>query len=144
MEFFDHFEHTIDAKGRLVLPAAYRAAFAEGGIVTYLGRYAALFTPDGWDRYRRKLENDSSFTRVQLQYLFAFASPFNPDAQHRVPLNRKLRELVGIDRKITIVGSGSHAAIYSREAWEDIERRAHAVDESGLDMVEKFDELGFL
>ena len=54
MEFFDQFEHTIDDKGRLVLPAAYREAFVGGGFLTLLGDNAALFTSDGWEKYRRR------------------------------------------------------------------------------------------
>ena len=74
MEFFDQFEHTIDDKGRLVLPAAYREAFVGGGFLTLLGDNAALFTKDGWEKYRRRLELQGNFTRHQLQYLFSTAS----------------------------------------------------------------------
>lgn len=144
MEFFDQFEHTIDDKGRLVLPAAYRAAFAEGGFVTYMGEYAALFTEEGWQQYRRRLELSGSFDRQELQVLFSFASPFAPDAQHRIALGSRLRSRVGLEREVSIVGSGSHAAIYPRDAWARIEEQAAAPDADGETLVDKFRGLGFL
>lgn len=144
MEFFDQFEHTIDDKGRLVLPSAYRAAFAEGGFLTFLGEYAALFTTDGWEQYRRRLELSGNFTRQQLQYVLSFVSPFVPDSQHRIAMNSRLRSTVGLEREVSIVGSGSHAAIYPRPVWREIEARATAADADGLTLADKFRELDFL
>jgi MraZ protein len=144
MEFFDQFEHTIDDKGRLVLPAAYREAFVGGGFLTLLGDNAALFTRDGWEKYRRKLELQGDFTRHQLQYLFSFVSPFTPDSQHRIVVNARLRAKVGLEREVSIVGSGSHAAIYPRDAWGRIEAEATAADAEGLTLVDKFNALDFL
>lgn len=143
-EFLDNFDHTIDAKGRLVLPSAYRHAFTEGGVVTLLGRYAALFTPDGWDRYRRRLMNETSLTRNQKQYMIGFASRFEPDAQHRVPLGRQLRETLGLEKDVTIVGSLSHAAIYPRERWHRLMSEVQERDDTGLSLNEKVDEFDFL
>lgn len=144
MEFFGQFEHTIDGKGRLVLPAAFRPAFADGGFVTYLGDCAALFTPDGWEKYRRRLELSGVFDRKQLRYLFAFVSPFTPDAQHRIGLGAKLRSTLGLDSGVTIVGSSSHVAIYSNATWLELEGDATAPDEHGRTLDDKFDDLDFL
>jgi MraZ protein len=144
MEFFDQFEHTIDDKGRLVLPSAYREAFVGGGFLTLLGDNAALFTKEGWEKYRRRLELQGNFTRHQLQYLFSFVSPFVPDAQHRIVVNARLRTKVGLEREVSIVGSGSHAAIYPRATWAQIEAEATAADADGLTLVDKFNALDFL
>lgn len=144
MEFFDQFEHTIDDKGRMVLPAAYREAFAGGGFLTLLGDNAALFTPDGWEKYRRRLELSGTFSRDELRYLFSFVSPFTPDAQHRIAVSARLRERVGLGREVSIVGSSSHAAIFPRERWAALEDRVNAPDESGRTLVDKFETLDFL
>jgi MraZ protein len=146
MDFYDTFEHTIDGKGRLVLPASYRSAFDDGGVLTFLGEYAALFTPDGWDTYRRKLQQAGTFTRLELQYLFSFVSPFRPDGQHRITLSPRLRDKAGIERDVTLVGSGSHVAVYPREVWAGIEAAVEApapgADQAAL--VAKIHELEFL
>ena len=144
MDFYDTFEHTIDGKGRLVLPASYRVAFTNGGFVTYLGKYAALFTPDEWEKYRRRLEQSGQFTREQLQYLFSFVTPFQPDAQNRIGVSQRLRDKVGLEREVTIVGSVSHAALYSREAWAEVQAAIESPADDGSTIVDKFSELEFL
>jgi len=144
MEFFDQFEHTIDGKGRLVLPSAYRVAFVDGGFLTWLGDYAALFTVDGWEKYRRRLELSGSLPRQQLQVLLSYVSPFTPDSQHRIAVNPRLRGKVGLDREVTIVGSSSHAAIYDRARWAQIEADAMGPDADGRTIADKINDLDFL
>ncbi len=144
MEFFDQFEHTIDDKGRMVLPAAYREAFVHGGFLALLGDNAAIFTPSGWDSYRRKLESSKVFSRSELRYLFSLVSSFKPDAQHRIVLNARLREKARLGREVTIVGSGSHAAIYPRTEWDRLEAAAEAPDAEGRTIADKIEELEFL
>ena len=121
MRFYERFEHTIDPKGRLVLPASYRPAFTEGGYVVWLGNYAALFTEDGWEKHRRKIEMSDAFSRTELQRIFSMVSPFTPDAQHRIVLNQRLRERAGLEREVSIVGTGTHAAIYPSDVWDRLD-----------------------
>jgi MraZ protein len=144
MEFFDQFEHTIDDKGRMVLPAAYRHAFTDGGFLVFLGGSAALFTPDGWEKYRRRLDLSGKFSRRELQVVLSYVSPFQPDSQYRITVNPRLRQKVGLDREVTIVGSGTHLAIYARDAWAAIEADVLEPDESGRTLEDKFDGLDFL
>jgi len=145
MEFFDQFEHTIDDKGRMVLPAAYRNAFTEGGYLALVRDYAALFTPEGWERYRRRLELSGQFRPRQMQVLMSYVSPFTPDSQHRIAVNPRLRDKAGLGREVTIVGSSSHAAIYSRDAWAALEAAELGPDpDDGRTLIEKFDALDFL
>jgi MraZ protein len=143
VDFYNQFEHTIDAKGRLVLPAPYRGAFGDGGMLTFINGYGALFTTDGWDKHRRRLESTGTFTPRELQYLWAMAAPFVPDAQNRIVLSPILREKAHLDGEVTIVGSVTHAAIYPREAW--LSRVSEIESQSAGDsLAAKFEELGFL
>lgn len=143
-QFWDQFEHTIDGKGRMVLPAAYREALDEGGFLVLLGSNAALFTTDGWDRYRRKLSMTGEFTRQQLQVLYASASPFVPDTQHRIVINSRVRERAGLGREVTVAGSGQFAGIFPRERWAEVEATANEPDETGMTLTDKIDALNFL
>lgn len=144
MDFYNQFEHTIDGKGRLVLPSAYRAAFVDGGFLTLLGDNAALFTNDGWEKYRRRLQLEGGLTRDELRVIFGSASPFVPDSQHRIIVGPRVRERVGLDRSATIVGSGTHAAIYPPEVWARIEAQTDRPDADGLTLNDKIKNLGFL
>jgi len=141
MEFFGQFEHTIDDKGRMVLPSAYRSEFAGGAYVAFVGASAGLFTQDGWERYRRKLELSGNFTRKQMQVLLSLVSPVTPDSQHRVTINAKLREILGLQREVTIVGSGSFAAIYDRSNWSALEIETLSSSADGMGLSGAFDGL---
>lgn len=138
MEFFGQYEHTIDDKGRLVLPSAYRDAFTDGGYVTIMGRSVGLFTPDGWAKHRRRLQEAPGFDRDAMSQVLAFTSPFKPDAQHRITIGQALSDLVGLDKTVAIVGQGSHAAVYPSEVWQA--KQAVTI----TDVVQKFDDLDFL
>ncbi len=144
MEFYDQFEHTIDGKGRLVLPSAYRDAFDDGGFLTLLGDNAALFTADGWEKYRRRLQMEGGLSRNELRVIFGSASPFTPDSQHRIVIGARVRERVGLVKEVTIVGSGSHAAIYPRDVWAQIEAETNQAGPDGRTLTQKINELGFL
>ena len=144
MEFFGKFDHTIDDKGRLVLPAAYRSAFGDGGYLTFMGASAGLYTEDEFEKYRRRLTLSGKFSRKDLQQLMALTTPFKPDAQHRVSISSKLRERVQLGREVTVAGQGSHAAIFPREVWYASEAESEEPDESGLTLADKFDVLDFL
>jgi MraZ protein len=138
-EFFGHFDHTIDEKGRLVLPAAYRGTLGPGGFITYLGDYAALFTRAGWDLHRQRLRDSGHFSTEEMQYINSLTTPFTPDAQHRVSIPSDLREEVGLAREVTIVGSTDHAAIYARDAWAEVRARmSRPVDTGGVPLRDKF------
>jgi MraZ protein len=146
MDFYDTFEHTIDGKGRLVLPSSFRAAFADGGFMTFLAEYAALFTPAGWKSYRHKLEGAGTFTRKEKQYMFSFVAPFVPDSQNRISLGPRLRNRAGLVRDVTLVGSGSHVAVYARDTWAQLEASIEAPVEGAehAALVDKIQELDFL
>lgn len=144
VEFFDQYEHTIDGKGRLVLPSAYRSEFANGGYLTFMGASVGLFTPEGWEKHRFKLQSSDVFSRKDVSQVLALTSQFVPDAQHRVSLSPKLRARVGLERDVTVVGQGSHAAIYPREVWAAREEESMQPDDSGIALADKFDHLGYL
>ena len=120
------FEHTIDAKGRLVLPAPCVVRSARWN-AHLLNNYGALFTHDGWETTSRRLiEESGNLHARELQYLWAMASPFVPDAQNRIVLGPILRDKAQLDGEVTIVGSVTHAAIYDRDAWRRACRRSRA------------------
>lgn len=144
MEFFDQFEQKIDDKGRLILPSAFRSAFVDGGFLTYMGHAVGIFTPDGFEKHRRKLGLSPTFTRRDLQQVMALTTPFNPDSQHRISVSPKLRTRVGLDREVTLAGQGSHVAIFPRDVWEANEAASEVPDESGLVLADKFDHLDYL
>jgi MraZ protein len=136
--FLGEYEHTLDDKNRLTLPARFREAFADGGVVTR-GMDGCLyaFPKDGWDRFVDvRLAGLDPFSREarQLQrFLFAGAADADPDKQGRIAIPPVLLKHAKLDREVVVAGVRDHVEIWDRAAWrgnlEDVEGSADSVAE---------------
>src|SRR5580765_1933805 len=102
------FEHTIDDKNRLTLPAKFRQALS-GGLVITRGMDGCLYCYPQASWERRQLH----------RFFFAGASEAEPDKQGRVMLPASLAKNAGIDREVVVAGVNDHLEIWDRAAWRD-------------------------
>jgi MraZ protein len=118
------FEHTIDDKNRLTLPAKFRQALS-GGLVITRGMDGCLYCypKADWERVveRRLAELDpfSREGRFMNRYFFAGAAEVDADKQGRVMLPGSLARNVGIEREVVVAGVNDHLEIWDRAAWRD-------------------------
>ena len=114
------YQHTIDAKGRLFIPAKLREELGEHFTVTKgLDGCLSVYPEAEWKRLEdkiRTLGNGEKARRVK-RYYFANAFDAQLDAQGRILIPAKLREYAGLDHDVTIIGSRSFAEIWNTEAW---------------------------
>ncbi len=121
--FVGSFEHTLDDKGRLILPAAFRAKLAEGAFVTPLDHCLAILPADEFDRMADSLEHQVSTGDVDVNALRAFASKADqivPDSQGRVRLLPHLREMAGLDRSVIVIGMLRRIEVWDPQRWNDV------------------------
>jgi MraZ protein len=141
--FVDHSRQKIDDKGRLILPASYRRAFADGGYVTYWAAGTlALLTPDEYQRRFRRIQRSlrSGDTagqellapREALRVLTALSHTFQSDVQGRFVIKSELRERAGIDGEVEIVGAGYRIEVMPADRF--------GISAAGLEYVEVVDE----
>jgi MraZ protein len=116
------YEHTIDDKNRLTLPAKFRQVFAEGIVVTR-GLDGCLFAyrrPD-WARLVESrlapLDPFSKGTRQIQRFLFAAATETDLDKQGRVMIPGALLEHAKLGRDVVVAGVNDHLEIWDRAAW---------------------------
>jgi MraZ protein len=136
--FLGEFEHTLDDKNRLTLPARFRDAFADGLVVTR-GMDGCLFvyTRAGWDRFvELRLEGLDPFSREARQmsrFVFAGAAEAEPDKQGRIMLPAALVQHARLAREVVVAGVRDHVEIWDRAAWrkqlEEVEGSAELVAE---------------
>ena len=118
--FVGNFEHTLDDKGRLILPASFRPKLAEGAFVTPLDHCLAILPAAEFDRMADALEERVAAGEVDVNALRALASQADevvPDSQGRVRLLPHLREIAGLDRAVVVTGALRRIEIWDPERW---------------------------
>lgn len=122
--FRGRFAHTIDAKGRVSIPVAYRAELQQREerppFLTNLPRCLALYPNEKWLEFEERLANSSQI-RPQAQayqrFLLSGAQPCPIDRQGRLLVPSTLREHAALDREVIIAGVGSRVEIWNRERF---------------------------
>jgi MraZ protein len=119
------FDHTLDAKNRLTVPARYRAALAEGVVIARpldLKPCVTVWRPEQYDEYTRRALSELPPLSPRLTELerFFYGSSHDSelDAAGRIMLPAKLRADAGIDREVVVVGVGGHLELWDKRAWD--------------------------
>lgn len=122
--FYGSYEHSIDDRGRVAIPAKYRASFAVG-VVLRLGPEGCveLYTPERFEEEKDLLLGESGGLRTQegrrqRRQFLAGVSDQELDKQGRIVLSPTLRAQAGLSEKATIVGCGDYIEIWDPARWE--------------------------
>ncbi len=125
--FYGEYLHSIDRKGRLILPAKFRetakANFIEKFYITRgLDKCLFMFSEEEWKQQESKLKA-MPFTKQQSRTFnrlyFSGAVDVVPDKQGRILVPQYLKDFADIKREVTIVGVSNRIEIWSKQAWED-------------------------
>lgn len=123
------FEHSLDAKHRLTIPAKFRAALA-GGVVLAASpettrespRSIAIWSPDAYDAYTAAalsgLNPLSPKARDLKRFLFAYSHDSELDSANRVMIPPKLMEYARLDREVVVTGAGECLEVFDRARFD--------------------------
>ena len=133
------YEHTIDDKNRLTLPAKFRRAFEDGIVVTRgLDGCVYAWPPSAWESYRdttlSELHPLSQQGRRMRRHFFSGASETAPDKQGRVSIPPALLGHAKLGRDVVVAGVNDHLEIWDRAAWK---RELAEVEGSAEDVAER-------
>ena len=142
--FMGEYNHTIDAKGRLIVPAKFREILGDNFIVTKgLDGCLFVYPNDEWTRFEEKLKslpltnkNARQFTR----FFLAGAAACEVDKQGRILLPQVLREFASLEKDVVLVGGASRIEIWSRERWDE---SMNTYDGDMDEVAENMESLGF-
>jgi MraZ protein len=132
------YEHTIDDKNRLAIPAKFRQAFADGIVVTRgLDGCLYAYTRADWqalvDGRLAQIDTLSREGRLMMRHFFSAAAEAELDRQGRVALPSALIESAKLGKDVTVAGVYDHLEIWAREGWrahlEEVEGSAEHVAE---------------
>jgi len=119
--FIGEFHHTLDDKGRLAVPIKFRAALAEGAVVTRgLDRSLFLYPKSEWEKLAAKiaaLPLGQSDTRAFARLMLAGAMDVEVDKSGRVTLPEYLRTYAGVAKNVVVTGLYDRLEIWDEESW---------------------------
>ncbi len=138
--FYGEYRHTIDAKGRLFIPAKLREKLGEEFIFSRgLDNCVCIYPKDEWEIFTAKIEElPMAKERRVRRFFYAGAYEGTVDSQGRVSLSQNYRTMAGLEKDVVIVGNRSHLEIWSASAWE-----AEQTFINNEEITEELIELGF-
>lgn len=141
--FMGQYEHMVDDKGRLALPARFRDRLAQGLVVTRgLERCLLVYTAADWSVLAERIATlplTQSDARAFTRFLFSGAMDAQLDRQGRVVIPGYLREYAGIREDVVIAGANTRLEIWDREAWN---QAVGKVEDEGVLIAEHLASLG--
>lgn len=141
--FIGEYQHTIDAKGRLAVPAKFRADLEKGAVVTKgVDNCLTLYTIDEWMPLAEKISKLSptqANTRAYSRHMLASAMDVQLDNQGRIILPDYLRTYAGLSKKVVLTGLYNRLEIWDEKVWEEYKTKT---EEQSGDIAEALGELG--
>jgi len=140
--FYGEYEHTIDKKGRLIVPSKFRESLKEYDIEKFyitrgLDKCLFIFTESEWKSQESKFKS-VSFTKSEARKFnrlyFSGASDMEFDKQGRILIPRYLKDYAGIRRDVVIIGVSNRIEVWAKEAWQSY---YNSSKESFEDIAEK-------
>lgn len=134
------YEHSIDAKGRLAIPAKLRDELGEVFYVTLsMEKCLTAYSAESWDTFMAKIKAMPKVKQIKMRPLFAHAAKCELDGQGRILLPQNLRDFAGLVKDVTVVGSGETAEFWDSEAWAKVD----AIETTPENIADVFMELDF-
>ena len=118
--FTGEYEHSVDSKNRIFVPAKFREELGESFIISrdLRGARLKIFSQAGWEAYIAPImEQERKISEKAMRYLHRNAVQVSPDSQGRVVLTRDLLAYAEIEKNAVIVGCSTYAEIWSAENW---------------------------
>ena len=117
------YDHSLDSKGRLIMPAKLREDMGEKFIIT-TGLDGCLFgfSMIEWQKFEDKLKTlpiTNKNARNFVRFFLSGATECELDKQGRFLIASKLREVANLDKDVTIIGAGTRIEIWNTKKWEE-------------------------
>ena len=138
------YSHTIDTKGRLIIPSKFREELGETFVVTKgLDGCLFVFSDEEWKAFEIKLKSlplTNKNARQFARFFVAGATPCELDKQGRILLPATLREFAGLEKDVVLTGMLNRIEIWSKEKWNE----NNSLDDVAMDEIaEQMTDLGF-
>ncbi len=118
------YNHIIDTKGRLIIPAKFRDELGDTFVVTKgLDSCLWIYAMEDWKKLEEKLISlpiTNPTARKLNRYIIGSALEVELDKMGRILLSQPLRKAVGLEKEVVLTGVGNKIEIWDKERWEEI------------------------
>lgn len=139
--FMGEYQHSLDSKGRLIIPAKFREELGENAVMTRgLDNCLFLFPQSEWMVLEEKLKTlplTKATARQFVRFLFSGATECDLDKQGRITIPQNLRDYAKVDKDVVVIGVSNRIEIWSCDRWEQYMQEAEdAYEEIAENIVE--------
>ncbi len=133
------FEHSLDAKGRLIMPAKLRESIGDTFVVTKgLDGCLFAFSITEWTNFEEKLKSlplSNKNSREFVRFFLSGATECEIDKQGRFLIPNNLRETAGLVKETVIIGVGTRIEIWDKEKWTEYNNENMSVEDIAENMT---------
>lgn len=137
------YQHTVDTKGRLIVPAKFRDGLGDAFVITKgLDNCLFAYPMEEWKDLESKLRAlpfTKSDARAFMRFFFSGASECEIDKQGRILIPANLREYGKLDKDVVVIGVSSRVEIWSKEEWKHYSEQADKEYEEIAEKIIDFD-----
>ena len=141
--FIGEYHHSIDAKGRLAVPAKFRLALEHGAVVTRgLDTCLFLYAMEEWVKLAEKLAQlpiSQANTRAFSRLMLAGAMDVQLDKQGRIILPDYLRVYAGMKKEVVVTGLYNRLELWDEDVWKEYKTRT---EQESSEIAERMGSLG--
>jgi MraZ protein len=120
--FVGTFEHSLDDKGRVVLPSTFRSHLADKGFLSQYDTCLGLWTEEGFGDVAQRLTDKIRAGQAPPEAMRAFAAnahEVRPDSQGRITVPQRLRDFAHLERDVVVIGAIDRIEIWDAGRWGD-------------------------
>ena len=140
MSFVGSYNHSLDAKKRVFIPAKFRDELGDTFYITRkFDAYLSVYTAEGWDAYLEKIEKLPESVAAEIQdFILGGAQKCTIDSSGRIIIDERLLRHAKINKNVVFVGAGRQIRVWAEELWEereqtrDFEKMRQILGEYGL------------
>ena len=121
--FKGEYVHSIDEKGRLIIPSRFREQLTDGFVITRgLDGCLYIYPDEAWKRLEEKLSTlpfSNKSARMITRFLVSAANELQLDRQGRILIPAALREYAKLEREVVLAGNLERIEVWDRSSWTE-------------------------
>ncbi|HUF33377.1 MAG TPA: division/cell wall cluster transcriptional repressor MraZ [Acidimicrobiales bacterium] len=122
--------HSLDMKGRVILPSKFRDQLAEGAVITkVLDGCLAIYTAEEFEKVAQEMQESAKRGATERNVVRSFAggaAEVDPDKQGRITIPSSLREFAHLDRDVVVAGVFNRIEIWDATKWGEVNQEGEA------------------